>query len=99
MRLDRRYGETKIVISTVGAMKDPLNGDKFCEIGANRYYETMCFHADKVDNKYWDADVSRQVYVDSKWAIGDLYADNEADDMHEKIVAEITNKLINKDLL
>lgn len=84
------YLETKIVVSTVGMMMD---GDKFTTIGYNRYYETMAFHAKLVENKYWDADVSRQVDFDSPWSIDEPGADDKANDMHDNVVFEIIAKL------
>ncbi len=90
-------GETKIVVSTVGAH---FPDNKIEPIGAfGRYYETMAFEAEKV-GEYWDADVSNQVHFDSQWSIcadyvKDLpaYSDNLADAMHERVVAEIANRL------
>jgi len=88
-------GETKIVVSTVGLMLDPIRlgvGRAYCEIGYNRYFETMAFHAEH-DGRYWDADVSREIHFDSPWAIADLDADDRANDMHETVVNEITARL------
>lgn len=88
-------GETRIVISTVGLMLDQLNKGnerKFAEIGCNRHFETMAFHAQH-DGRYWDADVEKQVYFDSDWAIEDPDADDRANDMHEVVVAEISDRL------
>lgn len=84
------YNDIKIVISSVGLME--IDG-KFNEIGAGRYFETMAFHADKNDKRYFDADVSKQVHFDSNWAIAEVDADDEANEMHEAVVAEITKKL------
>ncbi len=84
---------TKIVVSTVGLMRDLLGENKFMEIGYKRYYETMVYHADPNDTRYHDIDVSREVSFDSPWAIDELDADDKANLMHEKVVEEITNKL------
>ena len=68
---------TRIVISTVGMMDDPLKKNKgggFMEIGWNRHFETMAFHAQRVANRYWDAD-------------------DKANDMREAVVSEITERL------
>lgn len=89
-------GETRIVISTVGLMDDPLKKNKgggFMEIGWNRHFETMAFHAQRVANRYWDADVSRQVEFNAPWAIDTYDADDKANDMHEAVVSEITERL------
>lgn len=86
-------GNIRIVVSTVGAMI--LNTDKkYTEIGIGRYYETMAFHAKK-DGIYWDADVSNQITFDSNWTVDKISenADKKANDMHEKIVDELSNKL------
>lgn len=85
------YKKIKIVISTVGLMNIE---NKFEKIGDNRYYETMAFHSDKNDQRYHDIDVTKQVSFDSKWAIPELDADDKANDMHEAVVLEITNKLL-----
>lgn len=88
-------GDVKIVVSTVGLMRDVLakNERKFESIGINRYFETMAFHADPADTRYHDAEVTREIRFKSPWAIDKLDADDKANDMHEAVVAEITNKL------
>ena len=85
------YNDIRIVVSTVGLM---VCDGKIETIGHNRYFETMAFHADKNDNRYFDADVSKQVYFDSEWAIAEPNADDRANEMHEAVVLEITNKLL-----
>lgn len=85
------YNDIRIVVSTVGLME--LDG-KFETIGHNRHFETKAFHADKNDKRYFDADVSKQVYFDSEWAIAEPNADDRANEMHEAVVLEITNKLL-----
>ena len=90
------YNDKKIVISTVGnyVIKNPFTGKKYTEyVGLNRYYETMAFYALKGD-KYNDADVSREIRFESKWALKEL-DDIKANNMHEKVVEEITEKLLN----
>lgn len=84
----------RIIVSTIGAMKLNETDNKYTEVGCGRYYETMVFHAKK-DGIYWDADVGRQIYFDSNWTIDKVTenADKNANDMHEKIVKELTNKL------
>ena len=84
----------KIVVSTVGAMQSFNKEGEFETIGCNRHYETMAFHSDKNDKRYHDMDVSRQVYFDSDWQISELDADDKANEMHEKIVGEITGGLL-----
>jgi len=90
------FGDIKIVVSTVGLLRDTTNRRKhtFLEIGCNRYYETMAFHSDPKDHRYHDADVSRQIGFDSPWTISTLDADDAANDMHETVVHEITARLL-----
>jgi hypothetical protein len=98
-----KCGEQVVVISTVGNMY--LRGsDGPQEIGYNRWYETMAFMVD-AESIYEDADVGRQVYFESSWSIeGKVFPktpsiDLQANDMHEAVVAEITEKLrFGKDL-
>lgn len=87
-------GDVKIVVSTVGAYYN--NKGKLEEIGLNRHYETMAFHVDESTGPYKDADVSKEVFFDSKSALKwhkDGYIDNEANDMHEAVVKEISDNL------
>jgi hypothetical protein len=98
-----KCGEQAVVISTVGAMYHK-GSDSPQEIGNNRWYETMAFMVDE-GCRYEDADVGRQVYFDSPWSIeGKSFPqawdiDLQANDMHERVVAEITAKLLlGKDL-
>lgn len=85
------YNDIKIVVSSVGLME--IDG-KFDTIGHNRHFETMAFHSDPTDKRYYDANVSKQVYFDSEWAIAEQDADDKANEMHEAVVAEITDKLL-----
>jgi hypothetical protein len=83
-----------IVISTVGAMYN--NKGELEEISLDRHYETMAFLVDESTGEYKDADVSNEVAFDSKWSLKwhkDGYIDNEANDMHEAVVKELTEKL------
>lgn len=93
------YGDIKIVVSTVGLMKNVLQGkglgyeEQFTEVGAGRYYETMAFHSNPEDSRYHDIDVKRQVSFVSPWSIPEVDADDRANDMHEQVVKELTQKL------
>jgi hypothetical protein len=94
----------KVVVSTVGKMIDIHaegypNKITFDEIGYNRHYETMAFHAKRFADKYWDADVCRQIDFDSQWSISEIDADDVANDMHEVVVKELTNKLKSKEVI
>mgnify|MGYP006953970073 CR=1 FL=1 len=89
------YNDIKIVVSTVGLMLMDYNTKTFDTIGLDRNYETMAFHADPNDKRYYDANVSREVYFESDWAIKEQDADDRANEMHESVVAEITQRLLN----
>jgi len=92
------YKDIKIVISTVGNYNSEIaereKDDFYRRVGADRYYETMAFHSKKDDERYHDMDVNRQVYFDSNWAIDKLEDDDKANNMHEKVVEEISKKLL-----
>ena len=94
------YGSKAIVVSTVGCMINERTG-KTEEIGLDRDYETMAFWADK-STKYYDANVSERICFDSEWSLKikdtDNYSDLLANKMHEEVVYELTEKLINKQL-
>jgi hypothetical protein len=81
-----------VVVSTVGNMYMP-NSNKASEISVGRFYETMVFLSDVDDNKYHDADVSKCIPTQGRWCIDKPNCDNEANDMHEAIVAEITERM------
>ena len=86
-------GDVKVVVSSVGALC--VDG-KLTEIGAGRHYETMAFYVDETSGDYKDADVGEEICFDSPWAMKwhkDGYVDNEANDMHEAVVDELTRKL------
>ena len=90
------FGNKRIVVSTVGNYRpDYDNADN--QIGCNRYYETMAFEAKK-EGVYWEADVSKQVYFESDWAIGELKqeTDLKADQMHNKVVEELSKSIISR---
>jgi len=86
-------GDIRIVISTVGAMESHLKDRTFETIGYNRYFETMAFHACPTDTRYYDIDVTKEISFESEWAINEIDADDKANDMHETVVDEITNRL------
>ena len=100
------YGDKKWIVSTVGNYYPRiLLGDeyeKMTEIGVYRYYETMAFEG-ALSGEYIDADVSHQIYFDSPWGLfADSreefhkkypFADNNANDMHEKVVEELIKKI------
>lgn len=87
-------GRKKIVVSTVG-LYYPSYATKGPEIiGFDRYYETMAFKAQK-EGAYWEADVTKQLDFESNWAL-DYFndsSDNDANEMHDTVVAEFVEKL------
>jgi hypothetical protein len=95
------YGDMKLVVSTVGTMIDPLSC-KLEQIGPDRYYETMVFEVD-YDDPYYDADVKKNIAIRGEWQLcaetfDDLlvehpYPDMDANDMHENVVYEMTERL------
>lgn len=86
-------GEVRIVVSSVGLMAHWEGSEKgFMQIGNDRYFETMAFHA-KYDGRYWDADVSRIVSFESPWRVDRADADDIADDQHEAVVLEIMQRM------
>ena len=85
-------GDIFVVVSTVGAMRSPISR-RFETVGYEHYYETMAFYSKKDDIRYHDADVTREVQFDSPWQVNKLDSDDEANAMHEAVVAELTKKL------
>lgn len=88
-------GETKVVVSTVGNYFN--SRDEYEQVGLNRDYETMAFYVDPATGAYNDIDVERQIYFESSCALeikkGDKYPDLKANEMHETVVQELTEKL------
>lgn len=92
------FEDKKIVVSTVGNMSDLSDNYHGLEtIGVGRYFETMAFHAEH-EGGFWDADVTKQVSFDSEWAIAEPWKEGEANKMHEAVVLEITDKLLNSQI-
>lgn len=91
------YGDKRIIVSTVGNYRSPIEKEKASTIGINRYYETMAFEA-KWEHPYWEVDVTRQVYFESDWAIDHIEfdTDKEANDMHEAVVNELSIEIQKK---
>lgn len=103
------YKDKKWIVSTVGAMPQSGTMKKYSElcsengfltIGLGRYYETMAFEAQPVKNEngiiiYYDADVGKQIYFDSDWAIHNcnFETDKQANEMHDKAVEELIKKI------
>ena len=58
----------------------------------------MAFECDESDTIYHDINVSRSIRFDTDWAIeltkeNQNYIDNLANDMHERVVDEMTKKM------
>lgn len=94
------YGDKKWIVSTVGGH---VCDGEINSIGYNRWYETMAFRA-KEKNGYLEADVERMVPFESEWGIfGEDWQevlaaygediDNKANEMHEKVVEELMEKI------
>ena len=100
------YKDKKWVVSTVGAYRNREN--KMNSIGYHRWYETAAFEA-YLKNGYIDANVGSEIPFDSKWCIleGDSWEevlencngtpDNTANDMHDKVVSELIEKIKEQD--
>ena len=86
-------GDVKIVVSTVGNMLNSTKDGEIGTIGYMRYFETMAFHSDAEDAEFHDIDMERQVRFASPWELAEPHMDNEANDMHEAVVAELMDGL------
>lgn len=102
------YGDKKIVVSTVGRYLPSHKKQEAVKyfyipkecyemIGRDRYFETMAFVAYESEPGYWDAS-SQQVLFASNWELDQPDMEKEADEMHEAVVAEITQDLLNDTL-
>jgi len=70
-----------------------MDNETINTVGLGRYYETMAFHSDLSDTRFYDVDVSKEVYFDAISAIDHIDADDEANIMHENVVKEISERL------
>lgn len=87
------YNGVKVVVSTVGRLRKDMINNTYEEVGHRRYFETMAFIA-KENDKYNDADVTRQVSFDANWFLPSPYMELEADTMHEDVVMELSKRLV-----
>lgn len=88
------HKDIKVVVSTVGRMVlEEKEEVEFMEIGINRHFETMVFHAD--DTEYHDADIQRQIFLLSNWQLPKAHQELEANKMHETVIAEIKQRILN----
>lgn len=91
------YNGVKVVVSTVGRLRqDPLS-NHYTEIGCGRHFETMAFLA-KENDKYNDADVSKEVGFSSIGCLPSPDMELEAEEMHEEVVKEISERMVNNNL-
>ncbi len=107
------YKNKKWVISTVGCQicrHDVLpyyKAGDVMTIDSNRWYETMAFEA--FSDEYNDADVSKEIEFNSEWGIWgktwdevrkkcNQYPDLAANEMHEKVVKELTEKIKHEEI-
>ena len=58
----------------------------------------MAFFAEE-NSVYYDADVEKQIIIDSNWSINEIDAEIEANNMHEAVVNEIVEKLENNKVI
>lgn len=86
------YNGIKVIVSTVGMYVN--FGGNIEKIGINRFYETAAFHA-KLDGGLYIADIYTEFGFNSKSQIDTTYKSKEADEMHENVVDEITQGLLN----
>ena len=95
------YKDIKWIVSTVGNYRNSKN--RIDSIGHCRWYETMAFEAYEKDG-YIDANVRYEISFDSEWGIwGNSWEevlescngapDNTANDMHDKVVSELIDKI------
>lgn len=88
-------GEIKVVVSTVGNYHDSQGRPD--HVGIGRDYETYAWHVDPDTGDYKDIDVERPVSFTSPGGYlvqkGDKYIDLKANDMHEAVVQELTERL------
>jgi len=90
------HNDVAVVVSTVGLLK-ARDSDKFETVGSGRYFETMAFYADKND-KWKDAIIDRQIWLDCKCTIAEIDAEGEANDMHDAAVKEIRDMIVKGNL-
>lgn len=94
------YEDKKWVVSTVGNMR--LNDPHMQEVAHNTFYETMAFEVDP-ESPYFDADVTKNIPINRDWRLRSdseenfikehPLADNEANEMHERIVKELMKRI------
>jgi hypothetical protein len=89
-------GDKRVVVSTIGRYYPPVL-DRYVEPGHGRHFETMAFHAE-FDGQFWDANVCKEISFESNWCLPDVTMENEANEMHETAVRELSSKLVENTL-
>ena len=92
------YNGMKVVVSTVGRLRKDMISGTYEDLGYKRYFETMAFMT-KEDDKYNDADVDREIQFDAKWSLPSPDMELEADAMHEDVVTELSQRLVDGTLV
>lgn len=88
------FGEQRIVVSTVGLWQPfPEIDEGFTQLRSDCYFETAAFWSDPNDERYRDADVTREIPISSPWKISEIDADDKANEMHDTVVQELSIKL------
>nr|DAN28986.1 MAG TPA: hypothetical protein [Caudoviricetes sp.] len=96
-----KYGEQKVVVSTVGRYMPIAQRQEYWKhgkvafdtVGHNRYFETMAFLAD--DSQYHDVDVTKRIGFSSNWELDKPDMEMEADAMHDAVCDEIAEDMVN----
>lgn len=85
-------GEARLVVSSVGAYM-PKEDGKYALVNGYGFYETLAFAP--MIAPYWDIDPRLPIHFDGKWYIDKISnsIDIEANDMHEAIVHELSERL------
>lgn len=90
------FNNTKVVVYTTGAMKNmvsPTVFTRYLEIAPGRHYETHAFIA-RLEDEYFVADLSKEIKIKHINYIAKLDAAPRANNMHEAVVNEITDRLL-----
>lgn len=98
------YKDKKWIVSTVGDYHPPYHKNNCPDtIGYDRWYETMVFEGEMKSNGYIDANVEKEIFPKNDCGIWgrtwdevlEKYPtpDNAANDMHERIVAEMIERI------
>ena len=88
----------KVVVSTVGKLRKERTRKQYVEVGHGRYFETRAFIANEND-KYNDADTTKEVVFNEKWDLPSPDMELEADAMHEDVVTELSKRLVDRTLV